>query len=96
MTGTAHQKAEMEEQKTEETGEMPGTQENAASAGALSAGEDYASELHEPRWAVVTFDRCAASGLTYDQAAEHLKRLEAEKVSGLCIVPDEAAERLAA
>ena len=56
--------------------------------------EDALSELNAPRWSVVTFETCAASGLTYDEAAEELKNLHAKKISGLCIITDEAARRI--
>lgn len=59
-----------------------------------AAEEAAESELEMPVWSVVTFERCAASGLTYRQAAEKLKRLQTKKVSGLCIVTDEAAARM--
>jgi hypothetical protein len=42
----------------------------------------------------VTFENCAASNLTYEEAVEKLKKLEAEKISGLCIITDEAAQRM--
>lgn len=58
--------------------------------------ENYQSEFDAPVWSVVTFERCAASGLTYAQAAEELQKLRSEKVSGLCIITDEAAARLTA
>lgn len=56
--------------------------------------EDYKSELDEPIWSVVTFEKVAASGLTYNEAFEKLEKLKSEKVSGLCVVTDEAAARL--
>lgn len=52
------------------------------------------SELELPVWSVVTFEKTAASGLTYEQAAAKLEKLKSEKVSGLCIVTDEAAARM--
>jgi len=55
---------------------------------------DSPSELSEPRWSVVSFESCAASSLTYEQATEKLAELEAQKVSGLCIITDEAAVRI--
>lgn len=58
------------------------------------ANVDSSNELDEPRWSVVSFERCAASGLNYRQAAEKLAQLNRKKVSGLCIVTDEAARRI--
>jgi len=53
-----------------------------------------ANELSEPRWSVVTFERCAASNLTYGEAIQELEKLQAQQTSGLCIVTDEAAQRV--
>lgn len=53
-----------------------------------------ASELDLPRWSVVSFDVCEASGLTYDSAVRLLADKEAGGVYGLCIVTDEAAARV--
>lgn len=59
-----------------------------------TARENYKSELDAPLWSVVTFEKVAAKGLTYLQAAEKMGKLKAEKVSGLCIITDEASARL--
>jgi len=59
------------------------------------SGSEATSELNEPRWSVVTFESCAASNLTYAAAAENIKNLQAKKISGLCIVTDETARRIA-
>lgn len=53
-----------------------------------------ASELEEPRWSVVSFDGLAAAGLTYAQAVKVMAELDAEKITGLCIVTDEASANL--
>jgi hypothetical protein len=53
------------------------------------------SELDAAIWSVISFDRCEAAGLTYAEAVQKLNELEANKVSGLCIVTDDAAERVA-
>jgi hypothetical protein len=55
--------------------------------------DDY-SELDAPIWSVISFDRCEAAGLSYAEAAKKLSELEAKKISGLCIVTDEAASRV--
>ncbi len=52
------------------------------------------NELKEPRWSVVTFEIRAAKNLTYKQAEQKLRELAEQKVSGLCIITDEAAERI--
>lgn len=52
------------------------------------------SELREKIWSVISFDKCHVSGLSYDDAVDEMKRLQDQKVSGLCIITDEAASRL--
>lgn len=94
MAETAHQTIEMETEKSENPSEKPTAQTEIAPAETEGSSEDFASELDEPNWSVITFEKLAAEGLTYDQAVEHLRKLEAEKVSGLCIVTDEAAKRI--
>jgi hypothetical protein len=56
--------------------------------------EGKPTELESPMWSVISFDRCEASGLTYKAAVEKITELESQKVSGLCIVTDEAASRV--
>lgn len=51
-------------------------------------------ELDEPRWSVVSFDQMEAGGLTYSQASRLMAELESHNVAGLCIVTDQAAERM--
>lgn len=53
--------------------------------------ETITSELDMPRWSVVSFDVCEASGLTYSAAAKLMSEKEAAGVYGLCIVTDDAA-----
>lgn len=62
---------------------------------ATAATKDFPKELREAMWSVVSFDKCEASGLTYTEAEQKLSELEAQKVSGLCIVTDETAARIA-
>lgn len=52
------------------------------------------SELDKPIWAVVSFERIEASGLTYKQAAEKMIGLDAKNIAGLCIVTAEAAAHI--
>ena len=54
------------------------------------------AELDQLRWAVISYDRCEAGNLTYEAASRLLSELESEGVSGLCIVTDQTAARLAA
>jgi hypothetical protein len=58
--------------------------------------QDFKSELRERIWSVISFDKCEAAGLTYAEAEQKLTELEAQKFSGLCIVADEVAARIAA
>jgi hypothetical protein len=53
------------------------------------------SELDSPIWSVVSFERHEASGLTYEEAVKKLTELDADRISGLCIVTDVAALRVA-
>ncbi len=54
------------------------------------------SELLSERWAVVSFDKCEASGLTYAAAMQRMAELGEQRIAGLCIVTDETAGRLGA
>jgi hypothetical protein len=56
--------------------------------------EATGSELEQPRWAVISFERREGAGLTYPQAVDLLKQLESRKVTGLAIVTDEAAAKI--
>ncbi|HWS98790.1 MAG TPA: hypothetical protein VN256_00865 [Pyrinomonadaceae bacterium] len=51
------------------------------------------SELTEERWAVLSERGCEAMGLTYAQAAELMRSLARERVSGLSVITDAAARR---
>ncbi len=59
-----------------------------------AATEDFSGDLNAPVWSVVSFDTRLARNLTYHAAIEKLNEFFAAKVSGLCIVTDEAAERI--
>ncbi len=52
-------------------------------------------ELNEPLWGVISERGCEAVGLSYNEAAKLLRRLDGEKVHGLCIVTAEAGRHLA-
>lgn len=60
----------------------------------ISTEKTAVSELNEPLWSVVSFENCMAKDLTYAQAEQKLKELEAANVSGLCIVTNEVAEKV--
>jgi hypothetical protein len=51
------------------------------------------SELTEERWAVLSERGCEAMGLTYAEAADLMRSLVRERVSGLAVVTDAAARR---
>ena len=57
---------------------------------------DVAAELAQSRWAVISFDKVEGGNLAYDDASRLLADLDAKGVSGLCIVTDHVAARLAA
>lgn len=61
---------------------------------APTENEAVLSELHQPIWSVVSFEEVIKNGLTYDEALNEMERLISEKVSGLCIITDEASARL--
>ncbi len=52
------------------------------------------SELNERRWAVLSERGCEESGLSYGEASGLVARLRGERLSGLCVVTDEAASHL--
>ncbi|CAN5576943.1 hypothetical protein BH10ACI1_BH10ACI1_20970 [soil metagenome] len=58
------------------------------------APEEVPAELRESRWSVISFEKCEANNLTYAEAEQKLEELLAQKVSGLCIVTNEVAERI--
>lgn len=60
----------------------------------VAADETQVSELTAPRWSVVTFESVAVSGLSYAEAAKWMDKLSKQKISGLCIITDEAAARI--
>jgi len=53
------------------------------------------SELNEQRWAVLSERGCEAHGLSYNDAHLMLRALMREKISGLCVITDDAAQRVA-
>jgi hypothetical protein len=79
-----------ENQKKAQTGKPTATPVRKENASA----EDFPKELRLPVWSVISFEKREASGLTYPEAEQKLSELEAQKVSGLCIVTDEVAARI--
>ncbi len=86
-------KAEKEENQKPNKAQAARKKKNFSAAKSVS-GENHRSELAEQRWSVVTFENRAASNLTYDEAIQKLDELRAENKFGLCIITDEAAERV--
>ena len=72
------------------------TAQNTESAPAADtfSDEDFLHELREARWSLVSFEKCIASNLTYDEAASLLKEFAEKGTSGLCVITDEAAARI--
>ena len=66
----------------------------------VSEVEDEATEtvfeMDQPVWAVISFDRCLATELTYSEAVSEMQRPENGKYSGKCIVTAEVAKRFGA
>ena len=83
------EKEEKIEAQSDEQNVLPPEEENVST-------ENFPNELREAIWSVVSFDKCEAGNLTYPEAEQKIKELEAQNVSGLCIVTDEAAARIAA
>jgi hypothetical protein len=54
------------------------------------------SELNERRWAVLSERGREESGMSYEEAAALIARLRGERLSGLCVITDEAAAHLPA
>jgi hypothetical protein len=54
----------------------------------------HLSEMEQPRWSVVTYESVAISNLTYAEALDWVRKLDSQKISGICIVTDEAAIKI--
>lgn len=51
-------------------------------------------ELGEKRWAVMSERGCEATRVSRADAVELVRRLRAERVSGLCVITEQAASHL--
>jgi hypothetical protein len=58
--------------------------------------KELVSELGQEKWTVISERGREASGLIYEDARRLVHRLTGEGRHGLCIVTDEAAQRLTA
>ncbi len=76
------------------TMEQPAEIENQSNEAQDDATENAVNDLNAPVWSVISFDKRLARNLTYQQAIEKLNEFFAAKVSGLCIITDEAAARI--
>ena len=52
------------------------------------------SDLEQKKWSVISEYGCEASSVTHEEARRLVHRLGAEGRHGLCIISDEAAQRL--
>ncbi len=69
--------------------------ETAQDVAPADEAEEFSSELNEPVWSVVTYKSVAVSHLTYEEAAQWAEDLKKQGVSGLCVVTDNVAARIA-
>lgn len=53
------------------------------------------NSLRERQWSVISERGSEATGIDYVEAARLMRQLAGEKISGLCIVTDDAAQRFA-
>lgn len=60
----------------------------------ITSGGNFINELRDPRWSVVSFEKCVAKNLTYEEAARKIIELQKQGVSGLCLITDDAAMRI--
>ncbi len=74
--------------------EMHTAQNDKVAPAEKDSSSDLKSDLTVPIWSVVSFDGLIESGLTYDDAMARMAVLHTENVSGLCIVTDDAAEKI--
>jgi len=59
----------------------------------IEPAEKFSSELKESRWSVISFQGIIEKDLTYGEAAAKIKEMASEKIPGLCIITNEAAEK---
>lgn len=77
-----------------QTKEMRVEEENQEAKNLQTEENNSPSELTLPQWSVISFEDVAAGGLSYDEAAKLMAELRQQKISGLCIITDEAAARI--
>ena len=85
----------MKDEENRKSDEAVDAQNSEIAPAAEAASDEFlSSELNDPRWSVVSFEKCEATGLTYDEAARNLQELASNGVFGLCITTNEAAEKV--
>jgi len=77
-------KSKSKEDAEAKDGEVPGD----------SPQPHEASEFEQPYWAVISFRGLIAENLTYPEALEKVKSIPEEESPGLCVVTNQAAQRL--
>lgn len=92
--GILHFKKKSDDESHDENVAEPSDAAFAAEEPAEVQIEPIESELNEPRWSLVSFERREAGGLTYPQAARLMEELDSNGIAGLCIVTDTAASRM--
>ena len=85
---------DVKDEKNQTSDNLTTAQENAPAESAEESDEFFSSELTAPIWSVVSYEAVAISNLTYAEAIKWVEKLKAQNVSGLCIVTNEAAERV--
>src|SRR5258706_1322205 len=90
-SGILHLNRKMENERRENVFEIRPSSDSGAEV-TLPVAPD--SELDEPRWSVISFDRREAGSLTYIEAATLMFELDAHGMTGLCIVTDDVAARM--
>lgn len=58
------------------------------------SGETFPCELNDPQWSVISFSKCEATDLTYQEAVRKLKTIAKKGGFGLCIVTNQAAQKI--
>ena len=88
-------KMEIENEENRKSDEAA-TAQNTEIAPAVEAVSDeiFPSELNDSRWSVISFEKCEATNLTYHEAAQKAQELATNGVSGLCVVTNEAAQKV--
>ena len=94
MSARVQKVLEMEAENEENLNSVETQSSEESSAENEDSTEEFQSELELPGWSIVTFEGVAMSGLSYDEARQRLEKLNEQKISGLCIVTDEAAARI--